>query len=614
MANRLLAQVQGKKGGPQPKSQAKKPVASEVRRGRQATEQVEVTLDRAGAQSIKAKASILASFKRTGEKYNDPDFPATKTSLTKNWDELDERTHQAWSTLSWKRIDEVFTPPFKVFDSIEPGDIMQGALGDCYFLSALSAIAEFPHRIQKLFDTKDYEPAGVYIVSMLETGVIKDHIVDDYFPVDRSGKAAFSGPKVERGTAELWVVILEKAYANRFGSYDDIQAGFTEDVLRDLTGAPCETFQTGEDYVWDELMNANEAGYIITAASGGDQDEHDTTNALGLVSLHAYSVIEAAEVPTRGGTECLLKIRNPWGATEWQGDWSDNSPLWTPELKRALGWQNVDDGTFWMRLEDFQDWFTSVTICRVNDSFKYNAVLVKQPKGQFKVFEVTLAQAAKVTLTITLPDQRHFGYDSGYLYPACRLVACFVNEQDESENEYLGGRSNIFARDVWREFNTTRPGRLLVFAQVDWETDFTTEFGFSVYSSCASTITDVTDSYPEVLSAIFSPAYARRDTEEKDLGSSVFLYEGQCVGGDDKGRFNEGFLFHHLHNKSRNIQATVEVEFPEFENLELMYPDSGTGYRVVLEPSQFATIVIKHSVLSEQMSFSTRIRKEFQEV
>lgn len=570
--------------------------------------------NRAGALSVEIKAKIQANFKKTGQMYVDPDFPANRDSLTKAWGKLDTRTKMAWTTLEWKRIDEVFRQPIKVFDNIEPGDILQGALGDCYFLSALSALAEFPHRIMRLFDTKDFEPSGCYIVSMLETGVIKDHIIDSFFPVDRSGRPAFSGPKVESGVSELWVVILEKAYANRFGSYDAIQAGFTEDVLRDLTGAPCEVVMVDDPRLWEKLMNGNAQGYILTAASGGDEEEQDATNDLGLVGLHAYSVITAAEVPTRRGTERLLKIRNPWGGTEWQGDWSDNSPLWTADLKRELGWTDADDGTFWMRIEDFCDWFTSVTICRVRDDFLYTAVLVKQPKNTFKVFEVTLEAAATAVLCVTLPDQRHFGYDSDYQYPVVRLAASMVNEQDEGLNEFLGGRANTFSRDVWREFETSRPGKILVYVEVDWETNHTTEFGFSVYSSCPATIKDVTENFPDALSFIYSPAYAKQNAERRELRPNVYLYEGERTGGDDRGRYNEGFLYHYLENKTKNLRATIEIQFPEFDNLELMYPDSGRGYRVVLEPGQFATIVIKHSRLMEQMSFATRVKKEFQEV
>jgi hypothetical protein len=34
-----------------------------------------------------------------------------------------------------------------------------------------------------------------------------------------------------------------------------------------------------------------------------------------------------------------------------QGDWSDESNLWTPELKLKLNIKDKDDGNFWISLE-----------------------------------------------------------------------------------------------------------------------------------------------------------------------------------------------------------------------------------------------------------------------
>ena len=64
----------------------------------------------------------------------------------------------------------------------------------------------------------------------------------------------------------------------------------------------------------------------------------------------------------------MLNMRNPWGNFEWQGDWSDNSPLWTEEMRKAAGNPELhNDGTFWMCYDDFLQHFTSINICRVKN-------------------------------------------------------------------------------------------------------------------------------------------------------------------------------------------------------------------------------------------------------
>ena len=70
---------------------------------------------------------------------------------------------------------------------------MQGRCGDCYFLASLSAIAEYPDRIAKMFLTKKVNEAGCYAVIMYINGEKHTVVVDDYFPYDsESDTWAFS--------------------------------------------------------------------------------------------------------------------------------------------------------------------------------------------------------------------------------------------------------------------------------------------------------------------------------------------------------------------------------------------------------------------------------------
>jgi calpain-15 len=36
-------------------------------------------------------------------------------------------------------------------NGIDPNDIKQGMLGDCYFVAALATLAEWPDRVKKIF-------------------------------------------------------------------------------------------------------------------------------------------------------------------------------------------------------------------------------------------------------------------------------------------------------------------------------------------------------------------------------------------------------------------------------------------------------------------------------
>jgi Calpain family cysteine protease len=59
-----------------------------------------------------------------------------------------------------------------------------------------------------------------------------------------------------------------------------------------------------------------------------------------------------------------MKMRNPWGTgVEWKGNWSDHWSMWTPELKKQLGWTDAVDGLFFISLNEYLSHYSYTSVC-----------------------------------------------------------------------------------------------------------------------------------------------------------------------------------------------------------------------------------------------------------
>lgn len=81
----------------------------------------------------------------------DADFPPQKISLSGH--PIPQDYDSNWDQISWKACNEIY-PNAVLYNDINPDDINQGYLGDCYLLSIISALTEQPFLIERLFEIK----------------------------------------------------------------------------------------------------------------------------------------------------------------------------------------------------------------------------------------------------------------------------------------------------------------------------------------------------------------------------------------------------------------------------------------------------------------------------
>ncbi|EOY31680.1 Calpain-type cysteine protease family isoform 5 [Theobroma cacao] len=286
----------------------------------------------------------------------DPGNPPSKLQVVSEWMRPAEIVKEG-------RLD---SRPCLFSGTANPSDVCQGRLGDCWFLSAVAVLTEVS-RISEVIITPEYNEEGIYTVRFCIQGEWVPVVVDDWIPCESPGKPSFA---TSRKGNELWVSILEKAYAKLHGSYEALEGGLVQDALVDLTGgageeidmrSPQAQIDLASGRLWSQMLRFKQEGFLLGAGSPSGSDVHVSSS--GIVQGHAYSLLQVREVDGHK----LVQIRNPWAnEVEWNGPWSDTSSEWTDRMRHKLKHvPQSKDGIFWMSWQDFQIHFRSIYVCRV---------------------------------------------------------------------------------------------------------------------------------------------------------------------------------------------------------------------------------------------------------
>ncbi|KNC46780.1 Capn7 protein [Thecamonas trahens ATCC 50062] len=269
--------------------------------------------------------------------------------------------------------------------------IRQTVITDCSFVSSLAVAAMYERRFKKQLVTScifpqdvsgqpKYNPSGKYMVRLLYNGVPRKVVVDDLLPVSTSGQVMCSH---STDPSELWVSIIEKAFLKLHGggSYDFPGSNSTTDLHALCGWIPESVDMHGAEFdparTWERMLSGLRFGDCVLTVATDSSLPAAKYDELGLVSSHAYAVLDLQEVD---GVRFLL-LKNPWARLSWRGAYSrHDAKRWTPELQQALNY-NVskalahDNGVFWIDYDSLQQVYSRVHMSWNPDVFAHRYVL-----------------------------------------------------------------------------------------------------------------------------------------------------------------------------------------------------------------------------------------------
>lgn len=261
--------------------------------------------------------------------------------------------------------------PLTLKNSPCPDNVVQGAIGSCWYLSALAALVTKKDIFDKLFITKECNEQGIYQFNLCIRGQWNKVVVDDFLPCYINKKVVFA----HIDDNQLFVALLEKCLAKIHGSYSSIILGSCAEGLQTLTGGPCIklSWSTKEfDYDqnmqhWNQILEATSKGFIMTCVS--DYNIFIVKN--GIYEKHIYSVLDVRELNYENRIARFIKLRNPWGRNELRGELTNKWGNWPDEIKDQISKERRHSkGTFWIRFEELLKYFSEITICKTRPHWK----------------------------------------------------------------------------------------------------------------------------------------------------------------------------------------------------------------------------------------------------
>lgn len=238
---------------------------------------------------------------------------------------------------------------------------------------------------------------------------------------------------------------------------------------------------------WKYMDECENKGHIVCGSSQSPDQKEEVGNR-GIVTMHAYTISEIIELKTSTeGIVKLIKMRNPWGHTEWDGEWSDSSSKWTPKLRKKLNHYEKDDGEFFIKYEDYLTYYGNTSITHYEPHYEYQCIPVKQARSSHTFVEIDVDMESHFYFYVQQKNPRLKAQALKELQPSpSHIIIAKVTDEDndgEREFEYIDGAYSTDRVLLWNSKNFISTGKYVIFIEVDWSKESKVhEYSLCLYS------------------------------------------------------------------------------------------------------------------------------------
>ena len=528
----------------------------------------------------------------------DPKFIPNRSSLcplqedNKSWDMpkkvLSSDIYQ-WELIKWRKIENI-----KMFMGGSPPDIdsiRQGEyIGDCYFLSALGSLCDIKNYLQSLINVIKRSPnKKIYAVKFNINGEWKYVLIDNYLPYipDDNGNDNFCFASSFK--KELWVSLFEKAWAKINGCYAQIGCGGNcSDAFDILTAAYTQIIRITnindevKEKLWKKLKKEKNRNYVICAGTR----RLGIFENVGLVSNHAYTIINIYEINYENKILRLVKLRNPWGEKEFNGDWSDKSSKWTDELKKKVDFEGVkDDGIFYMSYEDFIEYYSLIEILKHKQGYGIIASckIKKTDNHKCQIIKFEVKENKKnIFINLYQKNPRIIRKNGTYFPDPVKSFIILAKIEEDGKYTYIKSKTDTKVH-LGIEANLDK-GKYLIFCDVNYRFVYYEIYGYNItiYSNNPKEefiLENITNNYngkqrAEILNQVIYDYFLKNKNNDKKI-IKVENYKDVVFYKSTK--FNEDFPFIILilinDSEKKGIYFSCKVKYDKRKNV-CIYNDS----------------------------------------